>query len=87
MKLSDNLVKLVLGTLGITALTALFLFDSLPSFAQGALAVLATVALVSWILGLRQPTPEELQSMIQDALVEGLDTYTDVVLVQDEEEE
>lgn len=87
MKLTDNMVRLVLGVVGIVAITVLFALDSLPSFAQGALAVIATVALVSWILGLRQPSPDELAVMVQDALVEGLDAYSDVVLVQDEEDE
>lgn len=86
-KLTDNAVKLTLGLASIVAIGVLFGLGSMPSFVAGALSVLATVALVSWILGMRQPTPEDLQAMIQDSLAESLDAYSDVMLVNDEQEE
>jgi len=86
-KLTDNAVKMVLGTLTLAALTVLLLFNALPPVAIGALAVIGTVALVSWILGLRQPTMDEIYELVGEAISAQFETYTEVVTIQDEEED
>ena len=86
-RLSDNSVKLTLGVLAIVGIVVLLALGALPESVIGALPVMGTVVVMAWALGFRRMTPEETREMIAETLAESLDAYSDVVLVQDEEEE
>jgi hypothetical protein len=86
-KLTDNWVRLTVSITGILALTTLLILGALPAFFLGGLLALGTVWLVSHILGLRQLTEEELHGVVQDTLVNALDSYGEVILIAEEGEE
>lgn len=84
--LKNNTTKLLLAAIAGASFTVSSVFGSVPDFVWGGMAVIITVLVMAYILGLRQPTEEEMFDLVREALASSLDEHSEVIVIQDEEE-